>query len=458
MFVQEIDRIKILINKTDIKRYLISVQNHKERFVSIEQKLDIFYSEYKNKRKIIKLVYIWLFFVKALHDTYGIDVLKAFLLSEFNCPNRFAINYELGVDLNNKQNPYKFKYLFYIFINFLSKPLLPGAIVNGVLKKLRWRFAKWIISQIPEKSDLSRKNEFINYIIEYFDNSFDGEFEQLIKNAIPTVFYSKPVKTLIKSNLILEGSPWSIFDFQGFERIFLIQRPVTIKGSQHGGGHNTYISEVGEDIEEELADTYYGWGLSENLNHRQPRYSKRERKLTKNTNGRRVLWIEKARVSTWCKFVWPYQYQVWIESETVKYIANELQNAQIEYYNLPHTHNDFRSNKYDGLRGKELDNLTGLGEDIIGNNDIVIFDIITSSLIHYCIEHEILFIFVVPRSSVEYYTSNQKEWFDVMRNANLVFYNDENDRMGKALIKLIDSKAEMPIELRKYHNRKFINI
>ena len=95
-------------------------------------------------------------------------------------------------------------------------------------------------------------------------------------------------------------------------------------------------------------------------------------------------------------------------------------------------------------------------KSIDNSNDIVIFDIVTSSLIHYCIEHEILFIFVVPRSSIEYYTSNQKYWFDVMRNQNLVFFNDEKGKMSEGLTKLIDSKAEMPIELKKYHDNKFI--
>jgi len=445
-----------MINKSDIEQYLIFVKNHKDRFQSIEQKLDIFYSDYENKKKIIKLVKVWLYFITAVHKAYGKDGFKEFLLSEFNCSNRFAMNYELGIDLNNKLEPFKFKYLFYVFINFLTRPLLPGAIVDGVLRKVRWRFAKWIILQIPEKTDLERKNEFITFVIEYFDNCFGSEFDKLIENALPTVFYSKPIKTLTKRSLTIEGSPWSLCDFQGFEKIFLIQRPVTIIGSQHGGGHNAYISEVGEDIEEELADIYYGWGLSENHNHRQSRYPRRKSLSKTDTNERRVLWIEKACISTWPKFVWPYQYQVLIESDTIRYIANELQDAQIDYYSLPHSHNQFRSDKYDGLRGKEITNFTGRGEDFIGTNDIVIFDIVTSSLIHYCIEHEILFIFVVPRSSIEYYTSNQKYWFDVMRNQNLVFFNDEKGKMSEVLTKLIDSKAEMPLELKKYHDNKFI--
>ena len=86
-----------MVNKTDIEQYLTFVENHKERFKSIEPKLEIFYSDYKNKRKIIKLVHMRLFFISAFRDAYGIDGLKAFLLSEFNCTNRFAINYELGI-------------------------------------------------------------------------------------------------------------------------------------------------------------------------------------------------------------------------------------------------------------------------------------------------------------------------------------------------------------------------
>jgi len=449
-----------LINISEIEKYSIAVKDHNERFKSLEQKLDIFYSNYQNKWKIIKLVDVWLYFIKALHDSYGIDGLKTFLLSEFNCSNRFAMNYELGTNLNNKLNTYRSTFLFYIFVNILSRPLLPGAVVNGIIKKLRWRFARWIILQIPEKSDLSRKNEFINYIIEYFDgyfdNSFNKEFVQLINNAIPTVFFSKPVKTLTNSDLTIECAPWSLFDFSGLERIFLIQRPVTIIGLQHGGGKFAYISEKGEDIEEQLADTFYGWGLSKNMNQRQHRYPKRKRTSIEKPNEKRVLWIEKGIMTTWWKFLSPYQYQELMESETIKYIANELKNSNIEYYNLPHYHNQMKSNQYDGLRGKELDNPTGRGEDIIGLNDIVIFDIVTSSLIHYCIEKEILFLLVVPRASIEYYTPNQKEWFDVMRKTNLVFYNDEKDKMGKMLIKLIDSKAEIPMELKKYHNKIFI--
>jgi hypothetical protein len=44
----------------------------------------------------------------------------------------------------------------------------------------------------------------------------------------------------------------------------------------------------------------------------------------------------------------------------------------------------------------------------------------------------------------------------MMRNVNLAFYNDEKNKMGNILAELIDSKTEMPIELRKYHNRRFI--
>ena len=71
-------------------------------------------------------------------------------------------------------------------------------------------------------------------------------------------------------------------------------------------------------------------------------------------------------------------------------------------------------------------------------------------------ESEILFILVVPREDVLAFTDQQKEWFELMRNSNLAFYNDEVGSLSSRIIKIMNDNIKIPSQLRNYHNEKFI--
>ena len=141
----------------------------------------------------------------------------------------------------------------------------------------------------------------------------------------------------------------------------------------------------------------------------------------------------------------------------MKYIYTELGNVKIEFYSMPYP-NNLRSNQYDGLRGIEIDNASVRGENILSKGDVVIFDDSGSSLIHHCIEQEIPFILVVSREDVLRFKEKQNEWFNVIRDAELAFYDDEAGMMSKRINEIFESKFDLPLKLKEFHDVVFINI
>ena len=165
--------------------YFKIIEKHNNSFVVIEDKLRDFFKEYKNRNKIITLLGIWLYFIRALYESYGEKGLQSFLDSDYDCVNRFAYKYEYGLSINNKIKNIKRTKPFIFLDLFLEKPLLPGGIVTSLIHKLKWRFTHLIIAFTPIKSSSKRKNELNLYISEYFnDLSIDKENYKNISELI----------------------------------------------------------------------------------------------------------------------------------------------------------------------------------------------------------------------------------------------------------------------------------
>jgi len=436
--------------------YFKIIEKHNNSFVVIEDKLRDFFKEYKNRNKIITLLGIWLYFIRALYESYGEKGLQSFLDSDYDCVNRFAYKYEYGLSINNKIKNIKRTKPFIFLDLFLEKPLLPGGIVTSLIHKLKWRFTHLIIAFTPIKSSSKRKNELNLYISEYFnDLSIDKENYKNISELIPQLFYADYINTFNSRDLQVECSPWAFLDFSGAHKMLLIQRKVLINGFQHGGGYFSYQFEIGEYFEKLITDTFIGWGLSPELNRRQHKYPKRNTDYKSIKKTRRLIWIERGFASKYASFLWPFRTDALRNEETIEYISSELIKSKIMYYNLPHP-GVFRCVQYDKVRDKEIKNVTKGGENIINYEDVVIFDVVISTLIHYCVEAEILFILVVPREDVLAFTDQQKEWFELMRNSNLAFYNDEVGSLSSRIIKIMNDNIKIPSQLRNYHNEKFI--
>jgi hypothetical protein len=435
--------------------------NHNKDFSSIVKWLEEFYQEYENSEKIIQLLSTWLYFFRSIHESYGMAGVKEFSQSDFGCPIRFSFYYEFGFNVGNKAKSFKSHTLFKILNGFLRNALLPGSKVNSVYSKYRWRFAKFILVNIPIKVQESRKKVLIKKIISFFNDHFTEEslceVRMYLDDALPGVFYEEQVKVSVRRELNVECAPWTFLEFSGFEKVFLLDRYVKVTGLQHGGGYFAFEHQYATQFEDNISDDYFGWGLSDYRNIRQHRYPHGNQISKETIIPRRLVWVEHGRLPIYNYFIWSTQVRQLYNQDAVKYIYTELGNVKIEFYSMPYP-NNLRSNQYDGLRGIEIDNASVRGENILSKGDVVIFDDSGSSLIHHCIEQEIPFILVVSREDVLRFKEKQNEWFNVIRDAELAFYDDEAGMMSKRINEIFESKFDLPLKLKEFHDVVFINI
>ncbi|MDA7767514.1 hypothetical protein N8893_01845 [Porticoccaceae bacterium] len=447
----------------DLKRldHEETYSQHNIQFESIAESLSEFYKDYENKDKIIQLLNAWLYFIRGLNESYGVDAVKEFGEGEFGCPIRFSFYYEYGFNIGNKASIYKSKFLFSIFNAFLRRPLLPGAKVHSIYSKLRWRFAKFIIINIPIQRNYVRKSQLIEYIMKYFDGYFNEEDTVGIKSslscALPDVFCSDQVNVTTKKELNVECASWTFLEFSGFEKIFLLNRTTRVKGLQHGGGYFAYDPQYGTQFEESISDRYIGWGLSPGENERQHRYTHNYKNKNSPVMLTRLIWVEGSKSSIFNYFMWPKQIQQNYNLNSIAYISDEIRLTNISHYSMPYP-KYLRSDQYDRARGIELPNITGLGENNIRKGDILIFDESGQSLIHFCVEQQVPFIFIISRNDISGFSEKQVEWFDLMRAEKLAFFEDETGKLSARLVELFETEYELPEKLSNFQRKTFIDI
>lgn len=139
---------------------------------------------------------------------------------------------------------------------------------------------------------------------------------------------------------------------------------------------------------------------------------------------------------------------------TKEYIYNELNFNKNNYSSLFHP--SAKSNLYEYFRKDDycIKN-KGRSEDIISQNDILIFDNSGSTLMYFAIENNILFLCIISRDDYERFTYQQKKYFDILKKYHFGFYNDEHGKMSDSISSIInDNNFCMPSEL-SYLNSNF---
>ena len=167
------------LEKLDHKKVM---EEHIAQFDTISKSLEEFYRDYKNREKIINLLNAWMYLLRSLYESYGIEGVKSYLQSDFSCTVRFSWFYECDVNIRHRITTYKSNFFFKLLNGFLSHALLPGARVRSLYSKFRWRFAKFIILNIPRNIIAERQRIIIDIVMDYFSNySTDFDEGDLIK-------------------------------------------------------------------------------------------------------------------------------------------------------------------------------------------------------------------------------------------------------------------------------------
>jgi len=444
--------------KHETLRPLETYNKHKARFGLIESDLLQLYQHYLHKKKIVTLLEYWLFNVRIIFLVFGKSGLKEFFISNIPNPTRFAIkDYITG-----SPKPIDYKYnriIFFICDIMLKKYYLVGANLFGIKEKIIYRITKTFLSSIPIIKDRNIKSKVINNMMVYFgDISFDG-FEQYLEKKTPYVFFSEPYKYNKNNSVIeIECAASSFLEFMGVEKIFLLNKPLFIKGLQHGGGYDTFKIDYSAYYEKRLSDIFIGWGLSDQ-NQRQHRFKKFPEKyrLKLSKSKKRLIWVEDSDLHIFYSMIMPLHHYQCKDTKTTEYIFEELKKSKIHYYSLPHP--SAPSDKYNIYRKNILDRKNSSnGESLFLPNDVGIFDNSGATLIHYFIENKMPFLHVIDKSDIERFTTKQKEWFNILYESGLAFFNHEDDRLYSAIIEILKNTYELPKAVNKYHNDTFINI
>jgi hypothetical protein len=444
------------INEIEPEKLFLS---HQKKFQSFNSDIQEIYKNNPNRDKIITLLDYWVFNIYCLKKFYGKDGLIDFCDGHLTNPQRFSFlyefsNYSKGTALKKSLSN---KYIFKILNFFLRRLYLPGASLKSFASKIHNRLSLYYIYSLPAEENLTRK-ENLFMLLDKLMTSYLSENEiVIVKHKIPKFFYSKKVRHHQKSDLIyLEGSCASFLEFSGYENILLLDAMLKIEGYQHGGGYDIFKIDYFAEYEKRLSDVFYGWGFS-NDNKPQNKFKKINDSQIIKSDQKRVFWIEDSEVPSFYFCSMPQHHYQSINKKTKSYIFDELDKQDIKYSNLFHPIS--KSSLYNNFR-KDDHLLSGNGhsENIINQDDILIFDNSGSTLIHFAIENNISFYSIISRQDFNNFTALQQQYFLMLQKYDLGFYNDEIGKMGASILLIIsDPDYSLPQELHNLNNSMFKN-
>lgn len=437
-------------------------EKHQKNFDKSANILKEEYDNFTNKEKIITLLDYYIYTINVVLFCYKIDGLKSFSNSNNMNAAEFASKYE-NIDslFTGKKEMVAIK-IGINFSNFLIKFIphivFSGSPIKNSYEKILLRVSKSILISLPIKKNKTKKNKIVKILLSYFKDNISIKELKLIEiyldSNLPKIFWSEPINNYIKKIIKIKVSPYAVFEMNGLEDIFLINNKIYLEGMQHGGGYFSFKNFIWEKYEIKLSDKFIGWGLSETHNLKQQRFKKN--KLTKkfNRNERDIIWIESGTPSKFDYFFDTEMILMATNQKTKDYIYSELITSKKKFYNKPHPRFSTLYKKYSNLNiiNKDLK-----GEKFIFNNSIVIFDITGSTLLHHCIEqYDTIFIIVTSKKDLNKLSYAQLEWYNVLRENKLWFFNNETNLLANRIREIVDSELKLPDSIKKFHERIFI--
>tara|TARA_B100000029_G_scaffold340934_1_gene333202 strand:+ start:180 stop:1448 length:1269 start_codon:yes stop_codon:yes gene_type:complete len=419
--------------------------------------IDDFFAEYKNREKLSKLLEYWLYSLLVLETTYDKKGLEMFLKSEIGSVLRFSYQYEFEVQYPTGKKEdclSKIYSIFFVFQNLLEKIELPGSNILAFTSKIKYKMINTAVENISLQIDEQRKINLIVMLEEYFPSKDKFDYKYLLELKLPNVFFSKKIKSINPKKIKLIGAAHTFMDFMGYEKLLIIDRPIVMKGRQHGGGYDIFKDDFYTIFEQELCDEFIGWGFSKH-NQKQFRFKNKLEDLDSlfNKTQRRIIWLERPTYPGVMELMNLGQYLQFKCKKVVSYISNELRLAGFDFFSIPYPIS-LRSNDYSGLRGSLLDEKKS-GEEQICKNDIVIFDNCCSTLTHFCIENDVLFLIIINKSSLDFLSERAREWLLLLRENHLVFFEDEEGLLAQSIKNLHGQDQNIPLDVHKYHRRLF---
>jgi hypothetical protein len=376
--------------------------------------------KYHNFKKLILIFQNWLSRIELIHKENNVmDYDKATL----STPDKILINNKrLG---SNPRKPSNF--LNTIFKKILSNALTiifpktvygPGGFMdNNFLSKLT---SDLVFKFLSKKTQIN--NQFYSSFIERSQKDLsDGN----ILKIIPSKFFTKEYPQIIGGGEVnLVCSPTILLNSNWFNVLF-IPKPVRIIGIAHGGNYDEFVVNKFQSFEEDISESYYGWGLNRYKNISQNRFKKENEEMVH--YKKRFGWIERLPPTVLEVQQIPSTKIIYADSQKIfKYLTNR--DSKIIVYNHPRsTISKLR------LRSMKSDKETTY---IIGNpGHTVLYEFLYT---------KIPFIIIFKESWLNYLTPKMKEWVSFLKNSGVLFFFEEKAILEKTL-KLIENNQFSPV-------------
>lgn len=411
-------------------------KEHCNEFLRARGAIEEMYADYRNKDKIVHLLHCWLFTVRALIATSGNDAATKFVSRDSSSKSilNFAEYHDNGfrIEPTDRNDNFVTSWLAYAYIRWAWKIYLPAGKLNRtIVGRIINRISVYFAKNLRAKQSALRKHNLIAILSDMYCS--DPLVLAVIHNKLPSVFFSEQIVTRRMSDLICDGSAHCFLDFWGYENLFLFDRRIVVIGRQHGGGYGMYLHHFYQDLELGLCDEFIGWNLF-NRNDRQHKYRAPNNALL---SGRsvKIIWVERPRICALSAAIYECVYIEHNLRSPIEYIVREVKPFATIVGNLAYQNRV--SNIYSGLRFAEISRYGATGENLIGEKNIVLFDMIVNSLIYYCIDHGIRFIVVTNRDLSCHYTPAMRIWADELRKQGCFVFDDEEGKLEKLVTDLL---------------------
>ncbi|WP_286990385.1 hypothetical protein [Acinetobacter sp.] len=371
------------------------------------------------KRK--KFLYAWLYLLDRFLDYYNIKKYE----------NISKVDQYITNDLTNFDLIYKGTYVknenfflskffsildYFVPVNFYNIKLNSTELGNGFTKYInlfKYYFFLFKLTKLEDKEAFNKKIKFISLF-----KDIDG-FDYNLLSVIPNIFFSK----LIFNNQTLKiyGCGFDIFRYPFFNIYFY--KNFRFTSLIHGGGYYEWSDNEGEIIEYYVSDNWPKW--SETIKKSFP---------NKNKSFKNLILALRAPVSRSGNFE--------IFHSSLKYhLENDHNNASslLELASVLNIkvkkHPVGRNLQYPEEIYKNLKTVTE-----INNNDLVIFDSLSSSLAIACIKKQIPFIYILDEIKYKKLTSHHERYLKKLIKNKILFIESDPKKLKSLLEDLLINK------------------
>lgn len=305
----------------------------------------------------------------------------------------------------------------FLRINFLSFDRS-----NIYISKLRdifsFLYLKYFVLEQKINIDHNAKTLFFNKI----KKKIDYKIYLFLKRNISDYFFSIPS---CKKKILLYIYPINFLFDKNFLKLLVFYKNPKIYGYQHGAGYGQFINSRLYEFEKNISDKFIDW-FPVNKSKYIGRF---EKKIIKKRSKGKIFWagtadplkIEIFLETDYCK-------SLKIQRKFIKKIDYFISNLKNAYY-VPHPRNI-----YPKIKTKLFKTVNKL-ENVLCSNDVVIFDVISSTLMFFCIKNNIEFYIISERkiNNIKGITTDYRNFLYKLKKKDRFVYSKNLPILNKKL-------------------------